>query len=211
MSKKKWTDSEIKYLKRHAASKKLGELARRFDTDDKQVRSKLAELGLASKEGAVTTQAGIDPLVETFEKALKALHKSKWAEAEKLFQKVISEGDLPDLAGRARQYLEICRAQQAEVVDEREEDPFLAAVFLRNRGELDAALKACDGAERSKDERFVYLAASIHALQERREEAAEMLARAIELNPENRVHAFHDPDFAQLRKQQELAHLFGLA
>lgn len=208
---KKWTKTEINYLKRFAATKRVEELARRFDTDDKQVRAKLAELGLASKEGPVTTEAGSDPLVATFEKGLKALYKGKWAEAEKQFRKIVDDGDLPDLAGRARQYLEVCQARQGETVDEGRDDPFLAAVFLKNQGDLAASLSICDGKEQRRDERFAYLAASIHAVAGRKKEAAETLTRAIELNPENRVHAFHDPDFAELRKEQEHAHLFGLA
>ena len=37
------------------------------------------------------------------------------------------------------------------------------------------------------------------------------LSRAIELNAKNRVHAFHDPDFAELRKDRDLRQLFGLS
>ena len=62
-----------------------------------------------------------------------------------------------------------------------------------------------------KDERFAYLTASIHAVEERLDEAAQALARAVELNPKNRIHAFHDPDFAELRKNRDLRPLFGLS
>ena len=67
------------------------------------------------------------------------------------------------------------------------------------------------GGRDQKDERFAYLAASIHAVEDRLDEAAEVLARAVELNPKNRIHAFHDPDFAELRKNRDLRPLFGLA
>ena len=62
-----------------------------------------------------------------------------------------------------------------------------------------------------KDERFAYLAASIHAAEGRTDEAAKALSRAIELNPKNRVHAFHDPDFAELRGTRDHRQLFGLS
>jgi tetratricopeptide (TPR) repeat protein len=205
---KKWSQSEINYLKRFAASKRLDELARRFEVDAAQVRAKLLELGLATKEG-VGAGAEPDPLVADFERGLKALYAGDWAKAEKLLAKVVEESDLLDLAGRARQFLAICRARQAESAATTE-DPYLLAVYRKNRGEYAAALKLCDGKARSDDERFVYLAASIHALEGRTEEAFRALSRAIELNPKNRVHAFHDPDFAKLREEKEHAKLFGL-
>ncbi len=40
------------------------------------------------------------------------------------------------------------------------------------------------------------------------EKAAKALGGAIEMNPKNRVHAFHDPDFGELRRSQEYASLF---
>lgn len=50
--------------------------------------------------------------------------------------------------------------------------------------------------------------ASIHAVENRLDEAVQALTKAIELNPKNRIHAFHDADFAEIRKTQR--HLFGL-
>lgn len=208
---KKWTDSEIKYMKRFAASKRLEELAQRFDTDPEQVRAKLVKLGLATKEGSVAHTASSDPLVASFEEAVKALHKGKWAQAAELFDRVIEASDLLELVGAARQYLAICRAHLAPEEQGEAGDPFVRAVYLKNRGEYRAALELCDGDKGQKDERFLYLAASIHALEGRMDEAAKVLARAIELNPKNRVHAFHDPDFARLRQDPERAGLFGLS
>lgn len=208
---KKWKDTEINYLKRFAASKRLDELAQRFDREPAEVRSKLAELGLASKDGPAAAGTATDPLVENFEKGLEALHKGDWATAEKQFGRVVEESDLLELTGRARQYQAICLARLGEGKGGEEEDPFVRAVYHKNRGEYEAALKLCDGSPEEGDERFLYLAASIHALQGREEEAAEALERAVELNPKNRVHAYHDPDFAELRQDPERAALFGLA
>lgn len=208
---KKWKDSEIKYMKRFAASKRLEELAQRFDTDPGQVRTKLVELGLATKESSATHTAASDPLVASFEEAVKALHEGKWARAAELFDQVIAESDLLELAGTARQYRTICQAHLAPEGEGEAGDSFVRAVYHKNRGEYRAALELCDGDKGRKDERFLYLAASIHALEGRVDEAAKVLARAIELNPKNRVHAFHDPDFARLRRDPERAGLFGLS
>jgi hypothetical protein len=72
-------------------------------------------------------------------------------------------------------------------------------------------LEICaSGGRRSKDERFAYLAAAIHAVREELDEAAKFLELAIELNSGNRVHAHHDADFDSLRSHPEHSTLFQI-
>ena len=176
---------------------------------------------LSSKARATAkAAAAIDPALDAFAKALGAFHKRDWAKAAELLERVLAESDRPDLSARARQYLTTVRQKLEEAgaakgkgkAKAEDGDPFLRAVFEKNRGDAAAALEICrqDGREQ-KDERFAYLAASIHAAEGRIEEAVQALSRAIELNPKNRVHAFHDPDFAELRKDRDLRQLFGLS
>jgi hypothetical protein len=76
---------------------------------------------------------------------------------------------------------------------------------------LDEALEIVRGhARKDADGKFAYLAASLHALEGRRKDAVAALDKAVAADPTNRVRAFHDADFAELRKDQEHAHLFGL-
>ena len=162
-----------------------------------------------------TTATTADPVLKTFTQALEALHKKSWAKAAKLFENVIESTDLPEVRARAQQYLAACR-QHLEEKDAPappvDDDPFLHALFEKNRGNLAAALEACkQGGRDQKDERFAYLAASIHASEGRTDEAAKVLARAIELNSKNRIHAFHDSDFAELRGHPNHRQLFGLS
>jgi len=167
---------------------------------------------LSSKARAsAKAAAAIDPALDAFTKALDAFHKKDWAKAAKLLESVLAESDRPDLSARARQYLAASRQKLDKAKDE-EADPFLRAVFEKNRGDAVTALELCrQGGRDQKDERFAYLAASIHAAEGRTEEAAQALSRAIDLNPKNRVHAFHDPDFAELRKDRDHRQLFGLS
>jgi hypothetical protein len=207
---KRWSTSEISYLKRFAAGKRVSELAQRFGTAAEEVRAKLTELKLASKEGPAGPSSASDPLLGLFEEGLKALYGKRWAEAEEKLEKVARGADLLDLKSRARQMLLACRQHlPAEGRKAERPDPYLAAVVHKNRGEFDEALALASGAGNS-DERFLYLSASIFALTDRKAEAAKALSRAIEANPQNRVHAFHDPDFAELRRTKDYAHLFGL-
>lgn len=209
---KSWQQSEINYLNRYAGTKTLAELARRFETDEARVLAKLGELGVRTKDGKPASQVEADPSFAVYEEGLGHLYKGRWEKAEKLFTRVVGESDQPELAARARQLAAAARRKAAEAgAADGGDDPFLSAVYHRNRGDLAAAIKICRlGGRQHKDERFAYLEAALLTLDGREEEAAEALARAVELNPKNRVHAFHDPDFAALRAKPEHAALFGL-
>ncbi|HZF13889.1 MAG TPA: hypothetical protein VFE33_34280 [Thermoanaerobaculia bacterium] len=152
-----------------------------------------------------------DPAVASFTEGLKALDRKDWAKAVELLDRAIAVSDLTDLTARARQYRAAAEKQLAAPAKGDEGDPYLQAVFEKNRGNLKAALDlAKKGGRDKKDERFAFLAAAIHALENRTEEAAQALSQAVELNPKNRIHAFHDADFAELRKNRDYRHLFGL-
>ena len=162
-----------------------------------------------------SSQAGADPALDSLTKGLAALQKKDWPRAAELLEKAIALADRPELRERARQFLAACRLKvQAEEGKPRgrDADPYLQAVYEKNRGNFREALEICRrGGREQKDERFAYLAASIHAVENRTEEAAQALAKAVELNPKNRIHAFHDSDFAELRKNRDYRPLFGLS
>ncbi|HXU46960.1 MAG TPA: hypothetical protein VN783_15635 [Thermoanaerobaculia bacterium] len=212
---------DLTYLKRYGKTKSLSELAHRFKTDEKTVRAALVELGVVAAAAKAkkappappaprAPRPGDDPLAEDLAAGLKLLHKQEWKKAAAAFEKVIA-GDDPALTARARQFLAIAKQRLATAEDEKPADAFLDAVMLRNRGDSKASLEiARRGARDKKDERFAFLVASIHASEGRLEEAAKALAQAIELNPKNRIHAFHDADFAELRRASEHRHLFEL-
>ncbi len=217
---KRWQKEDLSYLKRYGKTKSLGELAVRFKTDEKNIRAALIEVGvLAAPEEkpvvAFSRPAGprpeADPLVEQLTEGLALLQKQQWKQAAVELEKVIA-GDEPSLTARARQFLAICKKKLAEAEGNDEpDDPFLEAVMLRNRGDVKEALElARRGGRDKKDDRFAFLVASIHAVEGRLGEAAKALSQAIEINPKNRVHAFHDADFAELRRHAEHRQLFEL-
>jgi len=200
-----WQKSEITYLKRYGSTKTCEELARRFETTIVEVAAQLDELGIGALGSASVYD---DPVVEAFEEALGAVHAGKWKDAASRLERVIEKTDQPEIAARARQYLAVCRAQMETPPADDGDDPFLQAVVLKNQGDLEGAL-AIVGDGSDKDDRFLYLAASIHALRKEGTAAEKALLRAVEINPKNRVYAFHDPDFSHLRELEEYAHLFS--
>ncbi len=199
---KRWSKTEITYLKRHAASGSVEELAQRLHTDPKTIRRKLTELGLTPTQ---SFQPEGEAAVEHYTEAVKLLQEKRYAEAAPLFETVIREVDRRQLIDRARQHLEICRRQLEELPAD--EDPYLKAVFEKNRGNLDAARELCAQLP-AEEERTAYLLASLQALSGAAEEALATLKTAIRLEPKNRVHAYHDPDFAELRGLQEFTNLY---
>jgi tetratricopeptide (TPR) repeat protein len=156
-----------------------------------------------------------DPGLEAFSEGLAALQGKDWQKAVEHLEKAVELADRPELRDKARQLLVIPRQkveEQGGKAKETEVDPFLTAVYEKNRGDLQAALEISrKGGQDQKDDRFAYLVASIHAVEDRIEEAVQALAKAVELNPKNRIHAFHDPDFAELRKNRDYRPLFGLS
>ena len=147
--------------------------------------------------------------VERFEQGLQLLHRKQWDEAAKAFSQVAEGSPGSSIAERARVFREVCRTKLSnEPVAEG--DPYLTAVVAKNRGDLEAAMESCNrGGLKGKDARFTYLAAAIEGLRGNQDEAAKLLLKAIEMDPANRVHAFWDPDFADLRKSPELQPFFA--
>jgi hypothetical protein len=164
-----------------------------------------------------------DPLLELFGRAVAATQERRWRDAAGLFRRLLNDtGDDPGLGGSARQYLALCEqrlgegraaksgkdghAGSARRNEEPDEDPYLQAVFEKNRGEFATALALCRrGGRHRRDERMAYLAASILALEGELAESAELLALAVDQNPKNRVQAFHDSDFAEVLGKAEFA------
>ncbi|MDH3253968.1 MAG: hypothetical protein OEM62_03175 [Acidobacteriota bacterium] len=210
---KRWKPNEITYLKRYAKIRTVAELAKRFRTKPDVVEEKLRELGLSAKDSFGPERLANDPLVKLLEQGVKLLHREKWRDAHKVFVRVAKESDVSSLGQQARRYIAVCADKlKRKKRSKKARDPFLEAVYERNRGNLDAALEICvRGGRRSKDERFAYLAAAIHTVREEFDEAARLLELAIDLNPSNRVHAHHDADFAALRSHPEHSALFKIS
>jgi len=167
-----------------------------------------------AKGARAAQSAGPDPALDALTQGLAALQAKDWAKAAERFEEVVRESDRPEVRDRARQYLMASRqkAQGEKPAKSAEADPYLLAVYEKNRGNLKEALEISHkGGRDQKDERFAYLTASLHALEGRWDEATQALNKAIELNPKNRIHAFHDPDLAELRKNRDLRPLFGLS
>ncbi len=212
---KRWQKDELAYLKQNGGAQSLGTLATRFETEESEVLAKLQELGITpvSSNAEAARSYGDATSASWLAGGLEQLQRGQWQKAAELFGRVIADDDGP-MAARARQFLAVCRQREAaanKAAESVDQDSFLEAVFHRNRGNLEAALEAARRAGRDKkDARHAYLVAAILAAGSRLDEAAAALTLAIELDPKNRIHAFHDADFAELRRSSEHRSLFEL-
>ncbi len=204
---KRWKKEETTYLKRYSAKKRVLELAERFGTDADTVRAKLDEEDLEAidhQKLSIEPDPGVDPL----EKGVKALYAKKYPQAEKHFSHAEEITAQQDVANSARRYLAVVRERMASEA-KASGDPYLEALYERNRGNFEAALEICSrGGRQSKDERFAHLAAAIYSITGELDKAVKFLDLAIQLNPKNRVLAYHDSDFEALRESPEHADIF---
>lgn len=194
---KRWQKTELAYLKSNASSQSIEDLAEHFKTDAAAVTNKMSELGLSGAASPGTDEAGI----RRYEAAVALLAEHSWAKAADAFRELMAAVDSRQLRALARQHLNVCSRQLGEDDGGQDADSYLRAVYFKNRGQLDEALALCDGFDQ-EDERVAFLAASVHALQGDEERAIELLDAAIRLEPKNRVHAFHDPDFESVRTHE---------
>ena len=155
-----------------------------------------------------STAAAADQVFKLYERALKAVHAKKWPEAKKLLDELESKAEQADIRQRVSQFQDIVKREGVKA-EARIQDPYMRAVYERNRGDLKTALALCTREGRSeKEDRYAFLAASIYTEMGELESAAKTLRRAIKLDPKNRAHARLDSDFEDLRESEEHQDIF---
>ncbi len=159
-----------------------------------------------SEAGQEARSDAADAALKNLEAGIEHFHADRIAEARTALEAVIAAGSGSGFASRARDYLAACgRAETPQ--DGTDGDPYLEAVMARNDGDLKGALEICNAASRTGDGRFIYLSSCIRALMGETEPALDALAKAVELDPTNRVRAFHDEDFSSLHRDERFLSL----
>ena len=109
-----------------------------------------------------------------------------------------------ELHERVRLYLNVCERHMAPraASPSTPEERVFAATLAVNAGNYDEALAHLRTAssESPEHDHALYMLASVLALRDDLDEAVPLLLRAIELNPDNRTLARHDPDLEALRE-----------
>ena len=109
-----------------------------------------------------------------------------------------------ELHERVRLYLNVCERHMAPraASPSTPEERVFAATLAVNAGNYDEALDhlRAASAEAPEHDHALYMLASVLALRDEIDQAVPLLLRAIELNPDNRTLARHDPDLEALRE-----------
>lgn len=150
-------------------------------------------------------RAGHVEAVALYEEGVAALQAHEFSRASTLLRSVLARyPEERELHERVRLYLNVCerhmtpRAASPSTPEER----VFAATLAVNAGNYDEALEhlRMASAEAPQHDHALYMLASVLALRDEVDEAVPLLLRAIELNPDNRTLARHDPDLESLRE-----------
>jgi tetratricopeptide (TPR) repeat protein len=150
-------------------------------------------------------RAGHAEAVALYEEGMAALQTHEFSRASTLLRSVLSRyPDERELHDRVRLYLNVCerhmtpRAASPSTPEER----VFAATLAVNAGNYKEAIEHLRSAtaEAPDHDHALYMLASVLTLRDQVDEAVQLLLRAIDLNPDNRSLARHDPDLAALRE-----------
>jgi tetratricopeptide (TPR) repeat protein len=154
-------------------------------------------------QGKVRTMA--DPAqqktMQEYESGLKTMQEGKYDKAGDIFRKLIPQAS-PEIAERARVYLEACSRQAAK--QERKfagpEEQYDYAISLLNTGLYDEAREQLETilAKEPQADYALYGLSILESMTGQTEQCLEHLAQAISINPQNRIHARVDSDFQDM-------------
>ena len=146
----------------------------------------------------------VTPVEQTFSEGLAHLDAGRLIEANTAFKYVLAQAAEQEHLGlgrTARGYLAAVEARLQEQGKPVEETPELTAQLLLNRKQSEPALAGLDQALAAQPQRATlhYLKAVAHAQLEQGQEAADALAKAVELDPDFLFQFRLEPDFDSLR------------
>lgn len=209
---KKWSDQDTRWLRenvgrmdRQSLSKELGVSLEEIEKRVKHLKLVVAETHVKKAPGTLKeAQRELSAARKEYEKAIELFHKRKLDEAARRFEDLLGKHpDEKEFADRARMYLAACKngKKKGAAGPSEPEELYHAAVFEKNRGNLDKALELLRrvAGRRDGDGRVHYLAACCHALAGDPEQALTNLKKAIAADDQNRIQARLETDLASLR------------
>ena len=143
--------------------------------------------------------------VALYEQGVAAVQAHDYSRASAILRSVLTRypGE-KELHERVRLYLNVCDRHMTPrgLTPSTPEERVFAATLAVNAGNYDEALEHLRTVrtESPDHDHALYMLASVLALRDQIDEAVPVLLRAIELNPDNRAMARHDPDLEPLRQ-----------
>ena len=184
---------------------KKGPVKKKSPVKKRAVRKKVAS-GAGALRAAEARRKKHLKAVGLYEQALEALQRRELRVAARRFEKVIK--DFPEereLHERSRRYLQVCeRSTTPAPAPQGLEERVYAATLALNAGSEQEALEHLEAAvsEAPDSEQVQYMLAVARAAAGDETTAVTHLLRAIELNPDNRFLARHEPSFETLQEDE---------
>jgi tetratricopeptide (TPR) repeat protein len=140
-------------------------------------------------------------LLTQFQNAVQLMQEGKFERARVLFEKLAQDG-APEILERSRVYLAVCsrHAKKEGLAFATPEEQYDYAISLLNTGHYEDARDQFDGLLRANPDMDYahYGMAVLNSITGQAEECLDHLARAISLNPQNRIQARSDSDFSDM-------------
>ena len=161
-----------------------------------------------SKTKAAESQETFTVALSDYADAMKIFHERDWKRSKNAFDAFVEKYDgshgASELVDRARAHGAACDERLAPEAGEPETggEWLMLGIKSANDGDCDQALVALDRASAlgAPESKVRYVRAAALAVAGRNDEAVAELARAIELDPDNRAFSLGDPDFERLRE-----------
>jgi tetratricopeptide (TPR) repeat protein len=142
-----------------------------------------------------------EPHLKHYEAGLRLMQEGKYDKARAEFEKLSPDGP-PEIRDRAALHLAACQrqAQRVQLTFSTIEERYDFAVLLLNDGNYEDAREHLEIilVEKEDADFAHYGVAVLNSVTGQAEECLTHLARAIELNPINRIQARRDTDFADM-------------
>ena len=144
-----------------------------------------------------------------YEESVASVQAHDFARASSLLRAVLSSyPEERELHERVRLYINVCERHMTPraVSPTTPEERVFAATLAVNAGNYDEALEhlRSANAEAPEHDHALYMLASVLSLRDQVDAAVPLLLRAIELNPDNRTLARHDPDLEPLLQYESV-------
>lgn len=151
--------------------------------------------------------------LNSYEEALKVFKRGDFARAVSLFEAIVKEYPVErEICDRSRTWIAASKARMATMpAAKTPEDHYYRGVVAANEGRLDDAAGSFEStvSQDPRSDRGHYALAALGGLRGEASSAVSHLAKAIEINPSNRVRALNDADFDALRDDPEFMTLLG--
>jgi tetratricopeptide (TPR) repeat protein len=144
---------------------------------------------------------GSEPIFQHYQSAVLLLQQGKYDKALSVLEKVLPEAPM-ELQDRCRVYITTCRRQmeKRDLTFESAEEHYDYAISLLNTGYYEEAREQFGAilTRHPSADYALYGLAVLEAITGHAQDCLENLARAIELNPKNRLQARADNDFQSM-------------